>query len=79
MRATLNPRRRHHEHCHDARARLSEYLDGELDERSAARVARHVRWCPSCHRMLANLSRTVGGLRALRNQPTPVDEPRRPV
>jgi anti-sigma factor RsiW len=77
MSATLNPRKRHQEHCREVRAHMSEYLDDELDERDAARVARHVRWCPSCHRMLANLTRTIGGLRALRDRPTPVDGPRR--
>jgi anti-sigma factor RsiW len=54
---------------------MSEYLDHELEEQTANRVKRHIRWCPSCARLLANLSRTVGGLRALRGVPTPVDEP----
>ena len=27
-------------------------LDGELDPRTATGVKRHVRWCPSCRRML---------------------------
>jgi anti-sigma factor RsiW len=53
---------------------MSDYLDGELDRETAAAVERHVRWCPSCHRMLRNLRRTVDGLRALRDQPTPVDQ-----
>jgi anti-sigma factor RsiW len=58
---------------------MSEYLDGELDERSATRVERHIRWCPNCGRILANLSRTISGLRALRDRPTPADEPETPV
>jgi hypothetical protein len=44
------------------------------DERAAARVERHVRWCPNCGRMLANLSRTIAGLRALRDVPTAENE-----
>ena len=71
----LNPVKRHRERCRETRAQMSDYLDGELDKRDAARVERHVRWCPNCGRMLANLSRTIGGLRALRDLPTPADEP----
>ena len=74
---TLNPIKRHRDRCRDTRAHMSEYLDGELDERTAARVERHIRWCPNCGRMLANLSRTIGGLRALRDLPTPADKAKR--
>jgi len=66
---TLNPVTRHREHCREARASMSDYLDGELDEPVARRLRRHVRWCPSCQRFLANFRRTVEGLRKLRQQP----------
>ena len=56
---------------------MSDYLDGELDSAAAAGVERHVRWCPNCRRMLENLRRTVAGLGALRDLPTPADEPHR--
>jgi anti-sigma factor RsiW len=72
---TLNPIKRHRERCRETRAQMSEYLDDELDEQTAARVERHIRWCPNCGRMFANLARTIGGLRALRELPTPADEP----
>lgn len=75
MTARLNLIQRHRERCRETRARMSGYLDGELDEQSGARVQRHVRWCPNCGRMFANLSRTITGLRALRNLPTQADEP----
>ena len=75
MTATLNPIQRHRERCRETRAQMSELVDGELDELTAARVQRHVRWCPNCGRMFANLSRTIGGLRALREPPTRADEP----
>jgi anti-sigma factor RsiW len=77
MTPTLNPIKRHREHCGETRAQMSDYLDGELDEQAARRVQHHVRWCPNCRRMLANLTRTIGGLRALHDKPTPVDEPHR--
>jgi hypothetical protein len=50
-----------------------------MDGQAAARVERHVRWCPNCGRMLANLGRTIGGLRALRDLPMPADEPEQQV
>jgi nucleotide-binding universal stress UspA family protein len=68
---TLNPVKRHRDHCRETREHVSDLLDGELDERTAARVGRHIRWCPNCGRMLAILSRTIGGLRGLRDLPTP--------
>jgi len=73
---SLNPVTRHREHCSETRAHMSEYLDGELEPSALAAAERHVRWCPSCGRMLANLRRTIGGLRRLGDQQTPVDEPR---
>lgn len=74
MTPTLNPIKRHRERCRETRAQMSDYLDGELDERAAESVESHVRWCPNCHRMLTNLTRTIGGLRALRDEHTPVDD-----
>jgi anti-sigma factor RsiW len=75
MTPTLNPMKRHHERCREVRAQMSDYLDGDLDPPAATAVERHTRWCPNCRRMLSNLSRTLGGLRALRDQPTPADSP----
>jgi anti-sigma factor RsiW len=72
---TLNPVKRHRERCREVRAQMSDYLDGELDRSAAAGVERHARWCPNCRRMLENLRRTVAGLGALRDLPTPADEP----
>ena len=74
---TLNPVKRHRERCAEVRAHMSEYLDGELDPHGAAGVERHVRWCPNCRRMLQNLRRTIAGLAALGDLPTPADEPQR--
>ncbi len=76
MTPTLNPMKAYHQMCRDTRAKMSDLIDGELDERSATQVARHARWCPNCRRMLKDLERTVGGLQALDSQPTPADQPR---
>lgn len=75
MTPPLNPMKRHHEHCREGRAQMSDYLDGDLDPKAAASVERHTRWCPNCGRMLTNLRRTLGGLRGLRDEPVAVDAP----
>lgn len=49
-----------------ARRHISEYLDGELTHAQAARVEKHVRFCPHCHRLLSGLRRTVAALGELR-------------
>jgi anti-sigma factor RsiW len=69
---TLNPMTLRQKRCREVRANMSAYLDGELDAASAARVKRHVRWCPNCRRMLRNLTRTIAGLRALHSQDPPL-------
>ena len=76
MTPTLNPMKRHREHCREVRAQMSDYLDGELEPAAAASVERHTRWCPNCRRMLTNLRRTLGGLRALRDEAPAADPPR---
>jgi anti-sigma factor RsiW len=55
------------------RKHLSEYLDEELDTRERERVERHVHMCPSCHRLLATLRKTLEGLHALGRQPLPAE------
>ncbi|HEX6228737.1 MAG TPA: zf-HC2 domain-containing protein [Solirubrobacterales bacterium] len=77
MSPTFNPMKLYHRRCRETRAQMSDLIDGELDERTAAAVARHARWCPNCRRMLKNLSRTVTGLHDIGEAPTPVDSPQR--
>ncbi|MHB8657325.1 MAG: anti-sigma factor family protein [Solirubrobacteraceae bacterium] len=72
---TLNPMARHRQRCRHIRAAMSDYLDGELDEARQIAVERHLRWCPSCRRMLASLRRTIEGLHALTDL-APADRPR---
>jgi anti-sigma factor RsiW len=50
------------------REHLSEYIDGELDQRGRVRVERHVGVCPECRRVLATLKRTLAGLMGLRDE-----------
>lgn len=51
--------------CRETRARLSDYLDGELDARTWTRVKRHLARCKRCQAMLESLTRTLEQLRAL--------------
>jgi predicted anti-sigma-YlaC factor YlaD len=61
--------------CEAARALMSEYLDGALDERDRKRLERHVRFCQRCHTVLGNLRQTLGRLRRLQEvEPTGADD-----
>jgi anti-sigma factor RsiW len=51
--------------CHETADRLSDYVDGELEGRTLARVRRHLGRCDRCRALLASLERTLAGLRAL--------------
>jgi anti-sigma factor RsiW len=51
--------------CHETGERLSDYLDGELDDRSLGRVRRHLHRCRRCQALLASLTRTIDQLRSL--------------
>jgi len=74
MKQTINPVKRHRERCRDVRAEMGDYLDGDLGTQAAAAVKHHVRWCPSCRRMLRNLTRSISGLRALDAPPVGADQ-----
>ncbi len=55
------------------RRHMSDYLDHELDGPDHERVEHHVHRCPSCHRLLATLRRTLEGLSSLGKQPLPAE------
>ena len=61
-----NPRR-----CEEARALMSDYLDGELGPAERKRLERHVRFCERCHTVLGNLRQTLGRLRGLQASDPP--------
>ncbi len=58
---------------------MSEYLDGELDEQAPPGWGTSCAGAPTAGGMFANVSRTIGALRALREVPTLADEPDRPA
>lgn len=58
--------------CWDARRRVSEYLDGELDRAEAALVERHLETCPTCPPLYASLVGVHARLGMLRDPDTVV-------
>lgn len=64
--------------CQEVDDLLSEYLDGELGPRAAARVEVHLATCQGCARLAAELFATVAALHRLaaegeptRSRPSP--------
>jgi predicted anti-sigma-YlaC factor YlaD len=51
--------------CEETRELLSDYVEGELDDRPRRRVARHLRLCRRCRAVWRALIATMNGLRAL--------------
>ncbi len=49
--------------------RLSEYLDGELPEETAARLEAHLATCAACREVLSGLRRVVARARGLEDRP----------
>ena len=61
--------------CRAIFARLSEFLDEELDPTLCERIRNHVETCATCHGSLESLRRTVALTRRL--QPRELPEPLR--
>ncbi len=51
--------------CHEVRGLSSDYIDGELDQASEERLARHLEWCGPCNAFISTLRTTVSMLRSL--------------
>jgi anti-sigma factor (TIGR02949 family) len=64
--------------CRELFARLSEYLDGELEEALCTEAEVHLEDCPPCRDFLESLRRTVALLGRLPAEPVP-EEIRRAV
>lgn len=59
--------------CWDARSRVSDYLDGEVDEQTAATLERHLETCPTCPPLVAALVGVRDRMGTLRDPDTVVD------
>jgi anti-sigma factor RsiW len=49
----------------ETRERLSDYIEGELNARTRARIRRHLARCDGCRALLESLTRTLDQLRSL--------------
>jgi anti-sigma factor RsiW len=66
-----------HRACVDLFARMSEYLDGELDGDIRRKIEQHLTQCRSCRTCLTTLRRTVALCREMGSLPIPEDVSRR--
>lgn len=62
-----------HMECKAAKLRIHEYLDGELDQREAGVLSRHLQLCDDCARHLRALEQTEALIGSLRHEPCPDD------
>ena len=52
--------------CDEIQAKLSGYLDGELDTDESVRIAAHLKDCPECAREHESMRQVIGAASALR-------------
>ena len=71
MKRTTDPHDR--QHCREVFARLSEYLDNEMEVTLRKTFEQHMQNCIPCKVCLATLKRTIGLCSTLQDQPLPPD------
>ncbi len=54
--------------CPEARALVSDYIDGELDAATARALENHLETCPNCPPLYASLVETLADLRRLTSE-----------
>lgn len=59
--------------CSEVLARLSDYIDGELDAAEVKHVEEHLLGCPNCERFGKNFGSMVVSLRSAPKSAHPVD------
>jgi anti-sigma factor RsiW len=67
----------HDRNCLDMFARLSEYIDNELDPEARTEIERHLEGCKPCLVCIQTLRRTMDICRRLDEEPVPEDFIRR--
>ncbi len=65
--------RNDHDHCREMFKKLSEYIDGELDQSICDAIEEHANNCVACFSCLETLKRTVAICKNLKDQPVPVE------
>ena len=59
--------------CSEVLAKLSDYIDGELDADVATRIERHLLGCPNCERFGKSFGAMVVAVRGASNAIEPLD------
>ena len=59
--------------CWDARSRVSDYLDGDVEPQTASMLEQHLESCPTCPPLVAALVGVTGGLSRHRDPDSVVD------
>ena len=60
-----------HKHCLEMFEKLSEYIDGELDQATCAEIQKHAEDCVACFSCLETLKRTVALCKNTKDKPIP--------
>jgi anti-sigma factor RsiW len=60
-----------HQHCLEMFEKLSEYIDGELDQVTCAEIKKHADNCVACFSCLETLKRTVALCQNVEDKPIP--------
>jgi anti-sigma factor RsiW len=60
-----------HKHCLEMFEKLSEYIDGELDQVTCAEIKKHANDCVACFSCLETLKRTVALCQNTGDKPIP--------
>ncbi len=62
-----------HQKCRELFAKLSEYIDDELDTVTCETIEKHIQQCPPCQACLSTLKRTVALCRQMESTSAPTD------
>lgn len=62
-----------HQHCLEMFEKLSEFIDGELDHATCAKIQKHAEDCVACFSCLETLKRTVALCNNVADKPIPPD------
>jgi RNA polymerase sigma-70 factor (ECF subfamily) len=60
-----------HQKCYELFAKLSEYMDNELDQADCNTIEAHLRQCPPCQACLSTLKQTVALCREMKSSGMP--------
>lgn len=66
-----------HEDCRALFEKMSEYLDGELDEATCDEIEAHLRECPECAKCYESLKKTVAFCKKFPREKVPKDARKR--